>query len=319
MHLTEGGKRIARSFGRGRSAADAVGTASPRSAAVGTLSGVLGRRARLGPVGPLLASGCAGYAGGLGRAPFGLPAVRPSTGAAAGRAGLADGASSARLLAGPQSASLVRPQPTGRPAAPHGAGGPAHRGAVLARRRACAADGGPDTRAWWRPSGSRRYGCPSTGPPPRCSASIPRSSASSPRGRPARRTRSGEGVAGGGIAVSYTMGTEDKIPLGGTGHRGRADARRSCRGGGVRHARHRRGERRGLRRDRPRAGALAANAIVVSVRPVRLHRRRAAAGRLIPKGQAVDPRSGAWQGRQGEGIFRASNFVRPPICSIVAP
>ena len=96
-----------------------------------------------------------------------------------------------------------------------------------------------------------------------------------------------QGVAGGGIAVSYTMGTRGQDPARRDGHRGRADHGEAPRGG-VRHARHRRGERRGLGRDGPRPRRPAGNAIVVSVAPADFTAAAAAAGRLIPKGAGVE-------------------------------
>ena len=60
-----------------------------------------------------------------------------------------------------------------------------------------------------------------------------------------------QGVADGGIAVSYTMGKLDHLPLGGTVTL-RADDQAAARGG-VRHAGHRRGRRRGLQRGSPLA------------------------------------------------------------------
>ena len=61
-----------------------------------------------------------------------------------------------------------------------------------------------------------------------------------------------QGVADGGVAVSYTMGTLDRLRLGrevtAAGRRGTAA------GGRVRHRRHRRGGRRGVRLDRQVAG-----------------------------------------------------------------
>ena len=59
-----------------------------------------------------------------------------------------------------------------------------------------------------------------------------------------------QGVASGGVAVSYTMGTLDKLSLGRTGHRVRPAAATAA-GGGVRHGGHRRGRRGGIRFGRP--------------------------------------------------------------------
>ncbi len=92
-----------------------------------------------------------------------------------------------------------------------------------------------------------------------------------------------QGVASGGIAVSYTMGTLDKISLGGTRHRGRADHEKlrvvafgTLGIGGVNAV---------VSDATARAlGAPADNAIVVSVRAGRLHRRRGRRGTADPQG-----------------------------------
>ena len=94
-----------------------------------------------------------------------------------------------------------------------------------------------------------------------------------------------QGVAGGGIAVSYTMGTEDKIKLGGTvtaAGRTTKKLRVAAFGtlgiGGVDAV---------VSDATARAlGAPAGNAIVVSVAPSDFTAALAAAGRLIPKGPA---------------------------------
>jgi peptidoglycan DL-endopeptidase CwlO len=96
-----------------------------------------------------------------------------------------------------------------------------------------------------------------------------------------------QGVAGGGIAVSYTMGTEDKIKLGGTvtaAGRTTKKLRVAAFGtlgiGGVDAV---------VSDATARAlGAPAGNAIVVSVAPSDFTAALAAAGRLIPKGAGVE-------------------------------
>ena len=96
-----------------------------------------------------------------------------------------------------------------------------------------------------------------------------------------------QGVAGGGIAVSYTMGTEDKIRLGGTvtaAGRTTQKLRVAAFGtlgiGGVNAV---------VSDATARAlGAPAGNAIVVSVAPSDFTAAAAAAGRLIPKGAGVE-------------------------------
>ncbi len=96
-----------------------------------------------------------------------------------------------------------------------------------------------------------------------------------------------QGVAGGGIAVSYTMGTEDKITLGGTvtaagqtTKKLRVAAFGTLGIGGVNAV---------VSDATARAlGAPAGNAIVVSVAPSDFTAAAAAAGRLIPKGAGVE-------------------------------
>ena len=96
-----------------------------------------------------------------------------------------------------------------------------------------------------------------------------------------------QGVAGGGIAVSYTMGTQDKISLGGTvtavgqsTQKLRVAAFGTLGIGGV----------NAVISDETarRLGAPADNAIVVSVAPADFTAAVAAAGRLIPKGAGVE-------------------------------
>jgi peptidoglycan DL-endopeptidase CwlO len=96
-----------------------------------------------------------------------------------------------------------------------------------------------------------------------------------------------QGVAGGGIAVSYTMGTQDKISLGGTvtavgqtTQKLRVAAFGTLGIGGV----------NAVISDQTarRLGAPADNAIVVSVGPADFTAAVAAAGRLIPKGAGVE-------------------------------
>jgi cell wall-associated NlpC family hydrolase len=96
-----------------------------------------------------------------------------------------------------------------------------------------------------------------------------------------------QGVAGGGIAVSYTMGTQDKISLGGTvaavgqtTKNLRVAAFGTLGIGGV-NAVISDQTARGL-------GAPAGNAIVVSVAPADFTAAVAAAGRLVPKGAGVE-------------------------------
>jgi peptidoglycan DL-endopeptidase CwlO len=96
-----------------------------------------------------------------------------------------------------------------------------------------------------------------------------------------------QGVAGGGIAISYTMGTDDKIKLGGTvtaagqtTRKLRVAAFGTLGIGGVNAV---------VSDATARAlGAPAGNAIVVSVAPSDFTAAAAAAGRLIPKGAGVE-------------------------------
>ncbi|HEX3513956.1 MAG TPA: C40 family peptidase [Trebonia sp.] len=97
-----------------------------------------------------------------------------------------------------------------------------------------------------------------------------------------------QGVAEGGIAVSYTMGKLDKVPLGGsvlaggrTGKRLHVVAFGTLGIGGVNAV---------MSDATARAlGAPAGNAIVVSVRTADFTADSAAIGRLLPKGAGVDP------------------------------
>ena len=96
-----------------------------------------------------------------------------------------------------------------------------------------------------------------------------------------------QGVAGGGIAISYTMGTQDKISLGGTvtavgqsTQKLRVAAFGTLGIGGVNAV---------ISDTTARSlGAPADNAIVVSVAPADFTAAVAAAGRLIPKGAGVE-------------------------------
>jgi peptidoglycan DL-endopeptidase CwlO len=97
-----------------------------------------------------------------------------------------------------------------------------------------------------------------------------------------------EGVANGGVAVSYTMGKLDKVPLGGsvlvggrTGKRLHVVAFGTLGIGGV----------DAVMSDATAQalGAPAGNAIVVSVRTANFTADSAAIGRLVPKGARVEP------------------------------
>ena len=280
MHLTEGGRRIARSFGRGgRRQTLSAGVAV--LAAVGTLSGVLAAVLASTPSGQ---PAPAGEGNTLAAAPsFGLPAVRPSTGSAPVAPGLAMGNSS-RLLPVP-----IATSPAAEPRV-----APLHRTvqadllivAPFSLSEGLAAKVGriPGVVASERIEAVRMSvnGSPTAvlGVDP----SVFREFAARPTGA---SNALWQGVAGGGIAVSYTMGTEDKIRLGGTvtaAGRTTKQLRVAAFGtlgiGGVNAV---------VSDATARAlGAPAGNAIVVSVAPSDFTAAAAAAGRLIPKGAGVE-------------------------------
>ena len=122
-----------------------------------------------------------------------------------------------------------------------------------------------------------------------------------------------QGVADGGIAVSYTMGKLDKVPLGGTVlARGRTTKRLPVVAfgtlgiGGVNAV---------MSDATARAlGAPAGNAIVVSVRTENFTADSAAIGRLLPKGPA-STRSSRWSTRARQAWARRALARRaPPRC-----
>jgi peptidoglycan DL-endopeptidase CwlO len=280
VHLTEGGRRIARSIGRGHrrqtlSAAVAV------LAAVGTLSSVLVAVLSSAPSGQLTS---AGPRDALAAAPtFGLPAVRPATGSAPVAPGLAMG-NSAKLLAVPIASS------------------PAAEPRVAALRRTVQADllivapfslsesltakigRIPGVVATERIEAVRMSVNGTSTAVLGVDPSVFREFAARPTGA---SNVLWQGVAGGGIAVSYTMGTEDKIKLGGTvtaagqtTKKLRVAAFGTLGIGGVNAV---------VSDATARAlGAPAGNAIVVSVAPSDFTAAAAAAGRLIPKGAGVE-------------------------------
>ena len=278
MHLTEGGRRIARSFGRGgRRQTLSAGVAV--LAAVGTLSGVLVAVLGSAPSGQPAPAG-AGNA--LAAAPtFGLPAVRPSTGSAPVAPGLAMGRS-AKLLAVPIAGSAAVPKVA-----------PLHRTvqadllivAPFSLSESLAAKVGriPGVVASERIEAVRMSVNGSSTAMLGVDPSVFREFAARPTGA---SNALWQGVAGGGIAVSYTMGTEDKIRLGGTvtaAGRTTQKLRVAAFGtlgiGGVNAV---------VSDATARAlGAPAGNAIVVSVDPSDFTAAAAAAGRLIPRGAGV--------------------------------
>jgi cell wall-associated NlpC family hydrolase len=280
VHLTEGGRRIARSFGRGgRRQTLSAGVAV--LAAVGTLSGVLAAVLASTPSGQ---PAPAGEGNTLAAAPgFGLPAVRPSTGSAPVAPGLAMGNSS-RLLAVP-----IATSPAAEPRV-----APLRRTvqadllivAPFSLTQSLAAKVGriPGVVASERIEAVRMSvnGSPTAvlGVDP----SVFREFAARPTGA---SNALWQGVAGGGIAVSYTMGTDDKIKLGGTVTAAGQTTQKlrvaafGTLGIGGGNAVVSDATARAL-------GAPAGNAIVVSVAPSDFTAAAAAAGRLIPKGAGVE-------------------------------
>jgi peptidoglycan DL-endopeptidase CwlO len=250
-------------------------------AAVGTLTGVLVALVSAAPSGQLGAADAAGQL--TASSPFGLPAVRPSTGSSAVAPGLTMG-TTASLLAVPTARSAA--------AEPHVA--PLRRTIQadllivapfsLPKSLAAAVDRIPGVVATERIEAVRMSvnGAPTAvlGVDP----SVFREFAARPTGK---SNALWQGVAGGGVAVSYTMGTEDKISLGGTvtavgqtTQKLRVAAFGTLGIGGV----------NAVVSDETarRLGAPAGNAIVVSVAPADFTAAAAAAGRLIPKGAGVE-------------------------------
>ena len=232
------------------------------------------------PSGPL-ASGRPGNA--LAASPaFGLPAVRPSTGSAPVAPGLAMG-DSAKLLAVPVASS-----PAAEPRV-----APLRRTvqadllivAPFSLSQSVAAKVGriPGVVATERIEAVRMPVNGSSTAVLGVDPSVFREFAARPTGA---SNALWQGVADGGIAVSYTMGTEDKIKLGGTvtaAGRTTKKLRVAAFGtlgiGGV----------NAVVSDATarELGAPAGNAIVVSVTPSDFTAAAAAAGRLIPKGAGV--------------------------------
>jgi peptidoglycan DL-endopeptidase CwlO len=280
VHQTEGGRPIARSLGRGgRRRTLSAGVAV--LAAVGTLSGVLVAVLSSSPPGQL-ASDQAGNA--LAASPtFGLPVVSPTAGSAPVAPGLAMG-KSARLLAVPIASSAA--------AEPRVA--PLHRTvqadllivAPFSLPQSLTAKVGqiPGVVATERIEAVQMSVNGSSTAVLGVDPSVFREFAARPTGA---SNELWQGVADGGIAVSYTMGTEDKITLGAaitaagrTTKKLRVAAFGTLGIGGVNAV---------VSDATARAlGAPAGNAIVVSVAPSDFTAAAAAAGRLIPKGADVE-------------------------------
>ena len=253
-------------------------------AAAGTLTGVLVALVSASPSGQLGAADAVGQP--TASSPFGLPKVRPSTGSSAVAPGLAMG-TTASLLA----------VPTARPARsaaaePHVA--PLRRTIQadllivapfsLPKSLAAAVDRIPGVVATERIEAVRMSVNGASTAVLGVDPSVFREFAARPTGK---SNALWQGVAGGGVAVSYTMGTEDKISLGGTvtavgrtTQRLRVAAFGTLGIGGV----------NAVVSDATarRLGAPAGNAIVVSVAPADFTAAAAAAGRLIPKGAGVE-------------------------------
>ena len=250
-------------------------------AAAGTLTGVLVAVVSAAPSGQPGAADAAGRA--TASSAFGLPAVRPSTGSSPVAPGLTL-ATNARLLAVPAARSAA--------AEPHVA--PLRRSVQadllivapfsLRKSLAAAVDRIPGVVATERIEAVRMSVNGSSTAVLGVDPSVFREFAARSTGASNALWR---GVAAGGIAVSYTMGTEDKISLGGTvtaagriTQKLRVAAFGTLGIGGV----------NAVVSDQTarRLGAPADNAIVVSVAPADFTAAVAAAGRLIPKGAGVE-------------------------------
>ena len=250
-------------------------------AAAGTLTGVLVAVVSAAPSGQLGPADAAGRV--TASSAFGLPTVRPSTGSSPVAPGLTLG-TNARLLAVPAARSAA--------AEPHVA--PLRRSVQadllivapfsLRKSVAAAVDRIPGVVATERIEAVRMSVNGSSTAVLGVDPSVFREFAARATGASNALWR---GVAGGGIAVSYTMGTEDRISLGGSvtavgriTQRLRVAAFGTLGIGGV----------NAVVSDQTarRLGAPADNAIVVSVAPADFTAAVAAAGRLIPKGAGVE-------------------------------
>ncbi len=298
MHLTDGGSRIARAIRRG-AARRLLPVCVAVVAALGTLAGVLVAVLGSAPPGDLASVGTGqaapGAAGPAGPAPAstsasflaGLPKVRPATGDAPVIPGLTRGPG-ARLLPGSAvpAARVAAARP--RPVAPLRRTVQADLLIVapfsLPGKLAAAVSRLPGVTATERIEAVRMRINGSYTAVLGVDPSVFRMFAARPTG--ASNTL-WEGVAGGGIAVSYTMGKLDRLPLGGTvvaaGHstrRLRVVAFGTMGIGGV-NAVVSDAVARSL-------GAPAGNAIVISTRSDAFTADAAAVGRLIPKGAGVE-------------------------------
>jgi cell wall-associated NlpC family hydrolase len=284
VHLTEGGRRIARAMrraGRLRGRRRMLPAGIAALAVVGAVAGVLVDATSGAPRGPLDSAGASSLEA---SALFGLRPVQPSTGSAPVLPGVTLG-SKARLLAvpaaRPASARLPKVAPLGRSVqadllivAPFTLSDSLY--TEVARL--------PGVTATERLEAVRMSLNGSATSVLGVDPSLFRKFAARPTGA---SNALWQGVAGGGIAVSYTMGKLDKIPLGGTvtaagrvTEKLRVVAFGTLGIGGVNAV---------VSDATARAlGAPADNAIVVSVRPGEFTADAAAAGRLIPKGAGVE-------------------------------
>ena len=290
MYLTDAGRRIARAIRRG-ARRRALSVCVATLAALGTLTGVLVAVLSAAPSGQLDAAGAGQAARGTSSSalsPFNLPHVRPATGNAPVLPGITLGAG-AHLLPG----SNV-PASRLASAARQASVAPLHRTLQadllivapfsLSGGLAAAVARLPGVVATERIEAVRMRVNGTYTAVLGVDPSVFRSFAARPTGA---SNALWQGVAGGGIAVSYTMGTLDKIPLGGmvtaagrTTKKLRVVAFGTLGIGGVNAV---------VSDATARAlGAPAANAIVVSVRLGDFTAAAAAAGRLIPKGAGVE-------------------------------
>ena len=284
VHLTDGGRRIARAIRRGgqpRLVPAGIGML----VALGTLAGVLAAVRSGAPGGESHPVG-AGHAQVPARSAFNLPKVRPYTGDSPVSPGLALGAGGV-----PMSNSAVQTIRLGATHPPQVA--PLRRTVQasllivaptsLSPKLAAAVSRLPGVTVTEQIEAVRMRISGAYTAVLGVDPSVFRSFAARPTGA---SNALWEGVASGGIAVSYSMGKLDKLPLGGTvvaaGHttkRLRVVAFGTMGIGGVdgvvSHA-----VARSL-------GAPAGNAIVVSVRTENFAAVAAAVGRLIPKGASV--------------------------------
>jgi peptidoglycan DL-endopeptidase CwlO len=283
VHLTERGRRIARAMTRGgRRRMLPAGIAV--LAAVGAVTGVVVDAVSSPPHGPLAFAGSSSSSSLEASALFGLHPVQPSSGATPVLPGVTLG-SKARLLAVPAARPVSARQPK---VAPLGRSVQADLLIVapfsLSDSLAAKVARLPGVTATEQVEAVRMSVNGSDISVLGVDPSLFRKFAARPTGA---STALWQGVAAGGIAVSYTMGKQDKIPLGGTvtaagrvTEKLRVVAFGTLGIGGVNAV---------VSDATARAlGAPADNAIVISVQPGEFTAATAAAGRLVPKGAGVE-------------------------------